>query len=76
VPAAATQRVASGPVGALVAHHAMTLRIGAVALGLLVILFWDDPSVAVLITIAVLVVLVLALVELLRRAARDRSALA
>ncbi|MCW2521991.1 MAG: putative integral rane protein [Frankiales bacterium] len=76
VPAAATQRVASGPVGALVAHHAMTLRIGAVALGLLVVLFWDDPSVAVLITIAVLVVLVLALVELLRRAARDRSALA
>jgi hypothetical protein len=73
VPPALTRRLEAGPAGDLAAQHALALSLGAIAFGLLVVVFWENPSAAVLVAIALVVAVALALVELLRRGARQRT---
>ncbi len=65
-PPGAASRVANGRVGEVAAAQATALTASAVGFGLLLILLWNNPSTAVMITIAVLVVLVVLLVQLQR----------
>ncbi len=59
----------TGPVGPFVAQHATALRIGVVVLMCFVLLLIDAPSLATVITLAVIAVVLLLLVELLRATA-------
>jgi hypothetical protein len=59
--------VSTGPVGRWTYTHRVSLRVGAVALAVLIFLFWGHPTAAVVILIAVLLVVVLALIELIGR---------
>ncbi len=59
----------TGPVGPFVAEHAMALRIGVVVLMCFILLLIDAPSLATVITLAVIAVVLLLLVELLRATA-------
>jgi hypothetical protein len=80
-PAVATRRaVASGPkaigrrlsaswVGPLVARHAMAIRVGVVAVGLIVLILWDSPSLTIVIVLAVIAAVLLVVVEMVRMAA-------
>ena len=55
----------TGPVGTWTYAHRKVLRISAVALAALVFVFWGQPTAAVAIVIAVLLLLVLGLIELI-----------
>jgi hypothetical protein len=68
--------VRTGPVGTWTYAHRKALRILAVALAALVFVFWGQPSAAVVIVIAVLLLVVLGLIELIgsRPAARPEPA--
>jgi hypothetical protein len=57
--------VRTGPVGTWTYAHRKALRISAVALAVLVFVFWGQPSAAVVIVIAVLLLVVLGLIELI-----------
>jgi hypothetical protein len=61
------QGVSTGPVGRWTYAHRMALRIGAVALAALIFVFWGQPTVLVVIVLAVLLVVVLGLIELIGR---------
>jgi hypothetical protein len=56
----------TGPVPQFVGRHAMALRIGIVAGGLIILLLLDSPSLGTIILLAVIAVILLLLVELLR----------
>jgi hypothetical protein len=49
--------------GRLVTSHRLAVQVGIVALGLIVLVLWDNPSVPVIVTIAVIVVLLLLVTE-------------
>jgi hypothetical protein len=57
--------VRTGPAGTWTYAHRKALRISAVALAALVFVFWGQPSAAVVIVIAVLLLVVLGLIELI-----------
>lgn len=66
VPTSLGRRLHTGSMGVLVAHHATGLRVGGIAVGCVVLLMLDAPSVLVVIVIASLVAVFLLLLELLR----------
>ena len=57
--------VRTGPVGTWTYTHRRALRISAVALAALVFVFWGQPTAAVVIVIAALLLVVLGLIELI-----------
>ncbi|HEX8857624.1 MAG TPA: hypothetical protein VGC06_00775 [Actinomycetes bacterium] len=57
----------TGPVGGWAGAHKQLLRIGAVAVAGLALVFWGQPTGKVIIVLAVLLLVVLALIELLGR---------
>ena len=57
--------VHNGPAGAWTYAHRKALRISAVVLAALVFVFWGQPTAAVVIVIAVLLLVVLGLIELI-----------
>jgi hypothetical protein len=57
----------SGPAGRWTYAHRHVLRIGAVALAALIFVFWGQPTAAVVVLIAVLLLVVLGLIELIGR---------
>jgi hypothetical protein len=59
--------VRTGPVGTWTYAHRTALRISAVALAALVFVFWGQPTAAVVIVIAVLLLVVLGLIQLIGR---------
>ena len=59
--------VSTGPVGRWTYLHRVSLRVGAVALAVLVFIFWGRPTAAVVILIAVLLLVALGLIELIGR---------
>jgi hypothetical protein len=63
----------TGPVGSWVGAHKRALRIGAVTLAALALVFWTRPTGKVVIGLALALLLVLAIIEFLARPA-DRTA--
>jgi hypothetical protein len=63
----------SGPAGRWTYAHRTALRIGAVALAALIFVFWGQPTVAVVVLIAILLLVVLGLFELIGRPAAQPS---
>ena len=59
--------LSTGPAGAWTYTHRQALRIGAVALAAVIFVFWGQPTAAVTIVIAVLLLVVLGLIELIGR---------
>jgi hypothetical protein len=59
----------TGPVGMWTYAHRTGLRVGAVALAALVFVFWGEPTAAVVILIAILLLVALGLIELIGRPA-------
>jgi hypothetical protein len=57
----------SGPASRWTYAHRRALRIGAVALAALVFVFWGQPTAAVVVAIAILLLVVLGLIELIGR---------
>ena len=57
----------SGPASRWTYAHRTALRIGAVALAALIFVFWGQPTVAVVVAIAVLLLVVLGLIEVIGR---------
>jgi hypothetical protein len=57
----------TGPVGSWVYAHKKALRIGAVVLASLALVFWDQPTGKVVLLLAGLLLVALALIELLGR---------
>jgi len=55
----------TGPVGLWTAAHKTALRIGAVVLAVLIFVFWGQPSVGLVITIVILLLVALGLIELI-----------
>ncbi len=53
--------------GRFVTSHRLAVQVGIVALGLIILVLWDNPSVPVIVTIAVVVVLLLLITEGFRR---------
>ena len=64
-PRRRTPGVRTGPAGTWTYTHRKALRISAVALAALVFVFWGQPTAAVAIVIAVLLLVVLGLIELI-----------
>jgi hypothetical protein len=56
-----------GPASRWTYAHRTALRIGAVALAALIFVFWGQPTAAVVIVIAVLLLVVLGLIEVIGR---------
>jgi hypothetical protein len=63
----------SGPASQWTYAHRTALRIGAVALAAVVFVFWGQPTAAVVIVIAVLLLVVLGLIEVIGRPAAQPS---
>jgi hypothetical protein len=63
--------VSTGPVGTWTYAHRKGLRIGSVALFALIFVFWGQPTGLVVIVLAVLLLVVLGLIELIGRPARQ-----
>ena len=57
----------TGPVGQWTYQYRMGLRIGAVALAILIFVFWSQPSGVVALVIAIILLVVLGLIELIGR---------
>ena len=57
----------SGPASRWTYAHRTVLRIGAVALAALIFVFWGQPTAAVVVAIAILLLVVLGLIELIGR---------
>jgi hypothetical protein len=68
--------VRSGPVGTWTYAHRKALRTSAVALAALLFVFWGQPTVAVVIVLAVLLLVVLGLIELIGSRPRPQSGMA
>jgi hypothetical protein len=67
--------ISTGPVGAWVYRYRKALRITAVALAVLVFIFWGTPTGLTVLVIAIVLVVVLGLIELIGRpSARARPA--
>lgn len=66
VPPGLASRAANGHVGEVAAVQATPLTAAAIGFGLLLILLWNNPSAAVIITIAVLVAIIVLLVQVQR----------
>jgi hypothetical protein len=63
--------VSTGPVGTWTYAHRKGLRIGALALFALIFVFWGQPTGLVVIVLAVLLLVVLGLIELIGRPAKQ-----
>jgi hypothetical protein len=63
--------VSTGPVGTWTYAHRKGLRIGSVALFALIFVFWGQPTAPVVIVLAVLLLVVLGLIELIGRPAKQ-----
>ena len=63
----------SGPASQWTYAHRHALRIGAVALAALIFVFWGQPTAAVVVAIAVLLLVVLGLIEVIGRPAAQPS---
>jgi hypothetical protein len=63
----------TGPVGTWVHDHLRALRIGAVALASLVLVFWGRPTGKVVIGLGLALLVVLAIIEFLARPAQPTS---
>ncbi len=59
--------VSTGPVGRWTYQHRRGLRIGAVALFALILVFWGEPTALLVIVLVVLLLVVLGLIELIGR---------
>ena len=57
----------SGPASRWTYAHRHALRIGAVALAALIFVFWGQPTAAVVVLIAILLLVVLGLIEVIGR---------
>jgi hypothetical protein len=57
----------SGPASRWTYAHRRVLRIGAVALAALIFVFWGQPTAAVVVAIAILLLIVLGLIEVIGR---------
>ena len=66
--------LSTGPAGTWTYAHRHALRIGAVALGALIFVFWGRPTAVVAIVIAVLLLVALGLIELIGRPPRRPAA--
>ena len=55
----------TGPAGTWTYAHRKSLRIGAVALAALILVFWGQPTAAVIIILAIVLLVVLGLIELI-----------
>jgi hypothetical protein len=64
----ATTRWGSGSLATWVAHHRQTLDIGAIAIGALVLVWWGQPTVGVIIFLSALVLVGVICIEVLSRA--------
>ena len=67
-PRTLADKIDTWPIGSFVARHVTPLRVGIIALAFIVLLLIDAPSLATVITLAVVAVVLLLLVELLRGA--------
>jgi hypothetical protein len=65
--------ISTGPVGAWVYANKRALRIGAVALAALALVFWDRPTGKVVLGLTLALLVVLALIEFLGRPARPTA---
>ena len=63
--------VSTGPFGQWTYAHRRSLRIGAVALFVLIFVFWGQPTALVVILLVVLLLVVLGLIELIARPAAE-----
>jgi hypothetical protein len=65
--------VSTGPVGEWTYSHRMVLRVGAVALMALILVFWGRPTALLVIVLAIILLVLLGLIELIGRppAARE-----
>ena len=63
--------VSTGPVGTWTYAHRKGLRVGALALFALIFVFWGQPTAPVVIWLAVLLLVVLGLIELIGRPAKQ-----
>jgi hypothetical protein len=63
--------VSAGPAGQWTYAHRRVLRIGAVALAALVLVFWGEPTGLVVIVLVVILLVVLGLIELIGRPAAE-----
>jgi len=63
--------VSTGPVGTWTYAHRHGLRIGALALFALIFVFWGQPTAPVVIWLTVLLLVVLGLIELIGRPAKQ-----
>jgi hypothetical protein len=59
--------VSTGPVGLWTYEHRRGLRIGAVALAAVILVFWGQPTVLVVIVLVILLLIALGLIELIGR---------
>ncbi len=64
----------TGPVGLWTYAHKRWLRIGVVVVGALVVVFWSQPNVVVILTVTGVVLLLLALIEFLGRPPAEATA--
>jgi hypothetical protein len=70
---AARAGLRSGPVGVWVGEHKRVLRVGAVAVAGLALVFWGRPTGKVVILLALLLLVALALIEFLGQPTKARS---
>lgn len=66
VPQSIGNRLHTGSIGGFISQHATGLRVGVIAIGCVVLIMLDAPSVVVVIVLASLVAVLLLLLELLR----------
>jgi len=59
--------VSTGPVGEWTYLHRNVLRIGAVALFAIILVFWGEPTALLVIVLVILLLVVLGLIELIGR---------
>jgi hypothetical protein len=71
---AALVGVRSGPVGRWTCAHRKALRIGVVALAVVIFVFWGKPTAVVVIVLALLLLLMLGLIELIGRPVQEPPA--
>jgi hypothetical protein len=63
--------VSAGPVGHWTYEHRRILRIAAVVIVGVILVFWGQPSVAVVIVLVVVLLVILGLIELIGRPAAE-----
>ena len=73
-PKSLTHTLATSRVGPLVAHYRTAISVGIIALALIILVLWDNPSLATIIVLAVIAVILLVAVELVRAAVTRAAA--